>query len=293
MQNLFDVIIVGGSHAGLSAALILGRSLRKVLVVDNNKPRNLTVHESHSFYTRDGENPLVLLRIAKDQLAKYKNVSFKDGLASELKKAGENFEVNVNDQKFSARRIILATGVRDILPDIKGVEKLWGTHLFHCPYCHGWEVKDSKIALIDLNKNFDFINLILHWNPGLTLFTNGTIYKKSELGLIKSNNLKIIENKIEEVIITGKEECEIIFNEQREKFRGIFLKPDFTFNNELAVKAGCKTGESGEILVDEFQQTSVEGIYAAGDIARTHFHQVAVAAASGLQAGIGVNTSLL
>jgi thioredoxin reductase len=293
MQNLLDVIIVGGSHAGLSAALILGRSLRKVLVVDNNKPRNLTAYESHSFYTRDGENPLTLLKIAKDQSIKYQNVSFINGFASDLSKTGEHFEVKVKDQKFSARRIILSTGVKDILPDIKGLEKLWGTHLFHCPYCHGWEVKDSKIALIDLNKNFEFINLILHWNPTLTLFTNGTSYSANEVELIKRKDIKVIDKKIDEVKITGDEECEIIFNGQREKFRGIFLKPGFIFNNELAVKAGCKTGESGEVLTDELHQTSVEGIYAARDLIRTHFHQVAVAAASGLQAGICVNTSLL
>jgi len=291
MQNLFDVIIIGGSHAGLSAALVLGRSLRKVLVIDNNKPRNLTASESHSFYTRDGENPLVLLKIAKDQLAKYKNVNFISGFATGLKKVDGQFEVSVDDTAFSARRIVLTTGVKDILPDIKGIEKLWGTHLFHCPYCHGWEVKDSKIALIELKKNFDFIKLMLHWNPGLTLFTNGTTYKGPELKKMK--NLKVVDNKIDELVITGKEECEIMCEGQNERFRGIFLKPDFVFNNDLAVKAGCRTGESGEVLVDEYQQTSVEGIYAAGDLTRTHFHQVAVAAASGLQTGICVNSSLL
>lgn len=293
MKNLLDVIIIGGSHAGLSAALVLGRSLRKTLVIDNNQPRNLPALESHSFYTRDGENPIELLRIAKEQLVKYNTVSVKEGRASSLIKKENLFEINVDEETFYSKRIILSTGVKDTLPGIKGLEKLWGTHLFHCPYCHGWEVKDSKIALIDLKKNFDFINMMLHWIPDLTLFTNGNVFSKSEKELIKKNEIKIIENKINEVRILNDEECEIIFDEGKEKFRGIFLKPDFIFNNELALQAGCKTGESGEVIVDDFQQTSVEGIFAAGDLTRTHFHQVAVAAASGLQAGICVNNSLL
>jgi thioredoxin reductase len=289
----FDVVIIGGSHAGLSAALVLGRSLRKVLVIDNKEPRNLVAAESHSFYTRDGENPMALLEIARNQIAEYQTVSFMYGIASTVDKNKNHFEVLVDKEKISARKIILATGVKDNQPNIKGLKNLWGSHLFHCPYCHGWEVKNSKIALIISDKNnFDFIKLISHWISDLTVFTNGIILNKNELEII-GRNIKIITDKITETKIIDKENCEIIYGEKRENFRGIFIKTEITFNNELAVNAGCATGESGEVTIDEFQQTSVPGIYAAGDLTRSHFHQITVAAASGLKAAISVNASLL
>jgi thioredoxin reductase len=294
MKNIFDVIIIGGSQAGLSAALVLGRSLRKVLVIDGKKPRNLTAAESHSFHTRDGENPLVLLEIAKNQIAKYKTVSIIDGVASAINKSENHFEIQVDQEKIFTRKIILATGVKDNLPDIKGLRNLWGFHLFHCPYCHGWEVKDSKIALIINNQNnSDFVKLISHWIPELTVFTNGIIFNENELKSIAINDIKIINNKIDEVKIIDKENCEIVYGGKRETFRGIFLKTEITFNNELAVTAGCSIGESGEVITDEYQQTSIEGIYAAGDLTLSHFHQITVAAASGLKAGISVNASLI
>jgi thioredoxin reductase len=290
MKKLYDVIIIGGSQAGLSAALVLGRSLRRVLIIDGQKPRNIAAAESHNFHTRDGENPLVFLEIAKHQIKKYKTVYFKDGIVSAINKTINHFEVQVDKENLFARKIILATGVKDNLPDIKGLKDIWGSHLFHCPYCHGWEVKDSKIALIINNKNnTDFVKLISHWLPDLIVFTNGIILKETELG----NNKKIIKSNIDEVKIIDKENCEIIYGENRETFRGIFLKPEITFNNELAAAAGCAIGESGEVITDEYQQTSVEGFFAAGDLTVSHFHQRTVAAASGLKAGISVNSSLL
>jgi thioredoxin reductase len=294
MKNPFDVVIIGGSHAGLSAALVLGRSLRNVLVIDGNRPRNFAAERSHNLYTRDGENPLNLLQIAKSQIGLYKTVSFMSGIASALRKNENHFEIRVDKEIIYAGRIILATGVKDILPDVNGLADLWGTHIFNCPYCHGWELRNSRIALITADKNnIDFVKLMSHWISDLTLFTRGFNFIEDETAEIKKRGVRIIIDEIAEVKKQGEGECKIIFAGKSEVFNGVFIKSEIAFNNELAVMAGCSTGEPGEVLTDQYLQTSVPGIYAAGDLIRPFFHQIGVAAASGLQAGISVNASLL
>ncbi|MGE4512522.1 MAG: NAD(P)/FAD-dependent oxidoreductase, partial [Chryseobacterium sp.] len=143
MENNFDVIIIGGSYAGLSAGMALGRSLRNVLIIDSEKPCNRQTPHSHNFITQDGKRPKEISDLAKEQVAKYETVSFFNGTVIKTSKNDNGFEVETSyGEKFTAKKIILATGLKDIMPDIEGFSECWGISVIHCPYCHGYEVKD-------------------------------------------------------------------------------------------------------------------------------------------------------
>lgn len=181
--NSFDAIIIGGGPAGLSAALILGRSLKRILVIDSGKPRNAVSHSDNGFLSRDGIAPLELLQIGREQLAKYDSVKFHSGkvinaqhLDSSATQIGHNgFEVMIdNGDRFTARKLLLATGVKDILPDIDGFTELWGTDVFHCPYCHGWEVRDKSLAIYGKGATgVEQAMMLTGWSRDLILFSDG------------------------------------------------------------------------------------------------------------------------
>ena len=175
LQELIDVLIIGGSHAGLSAALSLGRSRRKVVIIDEGKPRNGMVTHSHGFYTRDGFPAQEILELGREQLAPYDVLQHK-GKVINAEKTDYGFLVKLQDgTEYSARKLLLATGVSDILPDIAGLHELWGKSVYTCPYCHGWEVRDQPLAVLgDSHKVFDYALTIHHWSKHITICLNGT-----------------------------------------------------------------------------------------------------------------------
>ncbi len=144
---MFDVIIVGAGPAGLSAALILGRCRRSVLVCDAGLPRNAASRALHGYLTRDGIEPADLLRIGREQLRTYTSVHLRSDKVTEARRAGNGFEITVDDEVVSSRKLLLATGVVDHLPEIEGLKPLYGRSVFHCPYCDGWELRDQPIAI--------------------------------------------------------------------------------------------------------------------------------------------------
>ena len=168
-QKNFDVIIVGGSYSGLSAAMSLGRSLREVLVIDSGLPCNRQTPYSHNFITQDGEKPAAISAKAKLQVALYKTIHFYNGLAVEAVKRENGFEISTKSgEVFSARKILFATGVKDLLPEIKGFGDCWGISVLHCPYCHGYEVKNEKTAFIANGEMaFEYAKLISNWTKDL------------------------------------------------------------------------------------------------------------------------------
>src|SRR5687767_8830866 len=145
----FDVIIIGGSYAGLSAAMALGRALRNVLIIDSGKPCNRQTPHSHNFITQDGNSPKQIASVAKEQVAKYNTVEFLDGLATTATKTEKGFEVSTQSgQQFFTKKIILATGLKDNMPAIPGFAECWGITVIHCPYCHGYEVRNVKTGVL-------------------------------------------------------------------------------------------------------------------------------------------------
>ncbi|CAM3641297.1 NAD(P)/FAD-dependent oxidoreductase [Flavobacterium chungbukense] len=295
-QKNFDVIIVGGSYSGLSAAMSLGRSLRQVLVIDSGLPCNKQTPYSHNFITQDGEKPAVISAKAKLQVSIYKTVQFYNGLAIKAVKRENRFEVSTDSgDVFISRKIVFATGVKDLLPEIKGFSDCWGISILHCPYCHGYEVKSEKTAIIANGEmGFEYAKLISNWTKDLRLCTNG----KSELTLeqtqiLKNHGVLIFEEEIDSFEHQDGYIQNIIFkNQEKIAVKAIYSRPPFEQHCPIPEKLGCEINEQGLLKVDAMQKTNVTGIFASGDCT-TPMRSVAIAISSGSFAGAVINKELI
>lgn len=292
----FDVIIIGGSYAGLSAGMALGRSLRKVLIIDGGKPCNRQTPHSHNFITQDGQTPKYIAEAAKDQVLKYNTVSFLEDIVISGSKNESGFVVNTQSgTSFTASKLLFATGLNDQMPDIKGFAECWGISVLHCPYCHGYEVKHESIGLI-VNGDiaFEFTRLISNWTKALTLFTNGkSTLNPEQTKKIKEHHIEIIETEIAEIEHHQGYVTNIVFKDgSKQKVTAIFAKIPFKQHSELPEQLGCEINEQGFIQVDDFQRTTVPGIYAAGDNT-TMARSVSVAVAGGTKSGSFINKELI
>lgn len=295
-NDIYDCIIVGAGSAGLSAALNLGRARRRVLICDKGNPRNAPAAHSHGFFTRDGTNPLELLDIGREQLKNYKTVEFQSVSVKEIKRSGAQFEAIFDDGAVKkARRILFAFGVKDEYPAIENFDKFWGKTVFHCPFCHGYEVRDEPLAAVGNGEaGVSMAALLKSWSADLILCTNG----KAELSAeqrktLAKHNVPVREEKILRFEGTGGQLETIVF-ETGEKLvrKGVLIRPKQHLRSDLAEKLGCEITDSGFVKVADFNQTTVKGVYAAGDVT-SPMQSISVAVAQGaLAAGLGINHSL-
>jgi thioredoxin reductase len=293
--NVFDAIVVGGGVAGLSAALLLGRACKRVLVCDAGKPRNQVAHAAHSFFSRDGIAPAELLQIGREQLQPY-DVEIRQGEVVDAEQVGDRFQVTLsNGDQFVGRKLLLATGMKDTLPSIKGFAELWGDSVFHCPYCHGWEVRDRPLAIYGKGEvGFEQAFMLTGWSRDLVLCSDGAAELSDEhRQKLIDWGVQIREEKIDRLNHQDGELTEIVFtNNEVLPRRGILLHPQSHQHSHLAAKLGCKLGSNDIIEVDEFKQTSVAGVYAVGD-ASSPLSQISWAVASGMLAASFVNRTLI
>ena len=289
-----EVIIVGGGAAGLSAALVLGRACRRTLVLDTGEPRNAPSPASHGVFTRDGVPPAELLREARAQLAPYAGVTLCDSGAVAARPLDGGFEVELeNGQRARARRLLLAVGVRDELPAIEGLQPFWGTRVLHCPYCHGWEVRDQPLAVhLSDRSSVPLMTLLLGWTRDLLVCAEAAAGLSSEeRDLLARRNVALVEARLTRVGAWN-DGLRLEFADGRvESRRALFLRPPHTVRSPLPGQLGCELTEAGYLRVGPDQQTSVPGVYAAGDAAGP-LHQVLTAAASGQQAAMALNRDL-
>jgi thioredoxin reductase len=293
----FDVIIIGGSHAGLSAALILGRSLRKTLIIDDGKPRNEPSPEAHSLYTRDGQSPMALIKIGKEQLAPYKTISFESGFVREARITGDGFEVEHNGQTLTTKIIILATGLKDQMPDVSGFKELWGNKVLHCPFCHGFEVMGLKIGYVGKPGAVAKANTMYgHWYDHLVMVTNDQEFTPADVQACKASNVPLLEGKI--LSLSDTENGLAVSTDKGEMSLGrLYWEIPLKRNSELAEKLGCElepeqAPDKGQLIkVDENYQTTVDGVYAIGDLSES-FTQVVSAMYSGAKAAVSLNQQL-
>jgi thioredoxin reductase len=295
-KNRFDVIIVGGSYAGLSAAMTLGRSLRKVLVIDSGKPCNRFTTHSHNFITHDGAVPSDIYKQAKKQVTQYETVSFFDGTALKATRHSEGFNVTTdNDNTFKASKLIFASGLRDVLPDVAGLRDCWGKTLLHCPYCHGYEVRNKKTGILGNGEYaFEFSKMILNWTSHLSIFTNGaSTLTEEQREKIKKHNIPINEKKISRVEHNLGIMSKVVFEDNSsESLDAVYIKPHVEQHCDIPVSLGCEQTETGHLKVDGAQKTTVPGVYACGD--NSHLMRtVSLAVAAGTLAGAMANKELV
>ncbi|AXB55836.1 NAD(P)/FAD-dependent oxidoreductase [Flavobacterium fluviale] len=295
-EKNFDVIIIGGSYSGLSAAMSLGRSLRQVLVIDSGLPCNRQTPHSHNFITQDGEKPAVISAKAKLQVELYKTVHFYNGLATKAIKKESGFEISTESGKvFTSRKVLFATGVKDLIPEIKGFADCWGISVLHCPYCHGYEVKNEKTAIIANGEiAFDFAKLISNWTKNLSLCTNGkSTLTLEQTEILKKHGVAIFEEEIDSFEHEQGYIQNIIFkNQEKTAVKAIYARPPFEQHCNLPKELGCEITEQGLLKVDFMQNTNVGGIYASGDCT-TQMRSVAIAVSTGSFAGAVINKDLI
>lgn len=292
----FDVIIIGGSYAGLAAAMSLGRALRDVLVVDGGNPCNKQTPHSHNFLTRDGESPAKLSEKARKEVLKYPSVTLKEGRVTAITQPEDYFNVQTEANGiYSARKIIFATGVLDIMPDIAGFAECWGRSILHCPYCHGYEFQEQKTGILGNGQaGFDQSKFISNWTSDLVLYTNGkSTLTKEQTELLDKNGIEIREEEIRAFEHKNGKIQNIVFNDgSKQDLDVLYASPDIKQQSELPGELGCDFTEHGRIEVDIFQKTNVPGIYAAGDNSSLG-RAVSVAVAAGSVAGMMLNKELV
>jgi thioredoxin reductase len=292
----FDVIIIGGSYAGLSAAMAFGRALRRVLIIDSGEPCNKQTPHSHNFITHDGQTPHHIAALAKQQVSKYDTITFYQGLAIEVLKTINGFEVHTAKRDiFQTKKILFATGVNDQMPSINGFSACWGISVLHCPYCHGYEVKHQHIGILGNGDiGFDVCQLLSNWTATLTLFTNGKAsLSKAQIQILNKHRIEINECVVSELIHSSGNLESIQFEDgTQKKLSIIFARLGFKQHCSIPEVLGCELTELGHLKIDDFQRTTVKGIFAAGDNSSV-FRAVSVAVAAGTKAGAFINKELI
>lgn len=292
----FDVIIIGGSYSGLAAAMALGRALRKVLIIDSEKPCNRQTPYSHNFLTQDGKTPKEIATLAKQQVTMYDSVEFFNSLATKVSKTENGFEVQTSSGDiFKSKKLIFATGIKDEMPNIKGFSECWGISVLHCPYCHGYEVRNETTGIFGNGEyGFEFSKLISNWTKDLTLFTNGkSILTVEQSAILERHQIKIMEKEIAELEHINGQLQNIIFKDGSKKsVKAIYTRLPFEQHCPIPEQLGCELTEDGYIKIDDAHKTTINGIFASGDNV-TRMRTVANAVSMGTTTGMMVNKELI
>lgn len=295
-KKSFEVIIVGGSYAGLSAALALGRSLRDVLIIDSGLPCNRQTPHSHNFLTHDGEEPHMIAEKAKREVLAYKSVSLLEGLAVRAEKTDGRFSVYTKDGGvFDARKLVLATGIKDQVPDIKGFADCWGISIIHCPYCHGYEFKDMKTGIFaNGDQAYHLTSLVDNLTDNLVILTNGpSNFSSEQMEKLAGHSINIIETPVAEISNHKGQIKSVVFADGATlDLDALYAALPFEQHSKLSAQLACELTEHGHIQVDLFQKTSVPGVFACGDNS-TPFRAVSYAVASGTIVGSMINMELV
>ncbi|HET8648642.1 MAG TPA: NAD(P)/FAD-dependent oxidoreductase [Gemmatimonadales bacterium] len=296
MTGLYDCVVVGAGPAGLSAALLLGRCCRSTLVVDSGEPRNRCTAAVHGFLSRDNIAPLELLRIGREQLAPYTTVSIRQGEVTAVDPIDGEYEVRLaSGERYRCRKLLIATGVVDELPELPGIGDLYGHSIHHCPYCDGWEHRDQPIAVYGRGTAGRGLTLELTvWSRDLVLCTDGPSgFDDEDRALFARLGIVLREERVLRVEGQGGQLEQIVFAEGAPLPRkALFFCTSHRQHSDLAGALGCDFNDKGAVLVGDYEATNVPGVYVAGD-ASVHAQLVAIAAAEGARAAFAINTALL
>ncbi|WP_209326228.1 NAD(P)/FAD-dependent oxidoreductase [Brevibacterium renqingii] len=293
-----DVAVVGAGVAGLSAALTLARARRKVQVVDAGSPRNRFASHAHGLLTREGIGPQELLELGRSEVEAFGGeiVRAKANSITE-NRSGKSLTILTDSQSIRADAVIIATGITDVLPSIPGVEDHWGETVHHCSYCHGAELDPEKAVAVLGGENKPFIlkqaKLLTQWNPKVSLITCGMSLSKDERDDLLARGISVDDRMVTSVSTSSTNDSVLAINPGDTMTVGaVFVGPSFQPNDDLLRKAGCARDGQGWTTRDQFGRTSIEGIWAAGNVV-TSSAQLVNAAAEGATAAININDTLL
>jgi len=295
---MFDAIVIGGGFAGLSATIYLARARRRVLLVDAGSPRNRFADASHGFLGMDGKSPMAIRSAGRAELAAYDNVSFLDGEAADAREEEDGFTITMSDGRTEwARRLVLATGVADILPAVDGLAERWGKSVLHCPFCHGYEFRDRPLGVLATGPaSAHQGDLIPDWGP-TTYFTQRDFEPSGEeLQRLAARGVAIERTPVIDLVGDAPHlEAARLADGRTIPLAALFTAPKLKMASPIAERLDCEFVEGvlgPHLLVDAMKQTSVTGVFAAGDMAMP-MHSALLASSAGMMAGVAAYRSLI
>ena len=297
--QILDTVIVGGGAAGLTAAQVLGRARRAVTVVDAGAPRNAPAEHMHGYLGHDGLNPAELLAIGRREAQAY-GVRILDGAATAVRRSGDLVEVTVGDEVLRARTLLVATGLTDVLPDVPGVAERFGRDAIHCPFCHGYEVRDRPLAVLGGDNAAMSVHqalMIPQWSRDLVFFTNGLEIDDTDRASIEARGTRIVDGAVAGLVVDGDALRAVRLADGTEIEReAVFVGPRFVPQDELLLQLGAERGDAGPfptVPVDPMGAVAGQpGVWAAGNVVNP-MAQVIVAAAAGSVAAMAISAHLL
>ena len=289
----YDAIIVGGGPAGLSAALVLGRCRRSVLLCDTGRPRNAASRALHGFLSRDGIPPRELRRIGRRQLSRY-GVELVSAEVTDARRTGNVFEVLLDGRRrLSSRTLLIATGVVDNLPAVEGITEVFGRSVFHCPYCDGWEVSDRPIGVYGRGRSGMGLSLSLRtWSRDVVLLSNGAArLTRLERRRLEEKGVDVVVKRIAR-FEPRRSGLRVVFdNGEHLERAAVFFSTGQHPHSDLARRLGCCFTSKGAVKTDRLEGTGVPGLYVAGDASRD-VQLAIVAAAEGAKAAFAMNVAM-
>ena len=294
-MNSYDVAVIGGGAAGLSAALVLSRARRSVAVIDSGRPRNAPAARMQGFLSRDGLPPTELLAIGRGEVSAYGG-DLLDGTVTSITRTGDaTFEVRLGDGLvLSARRILVTTGLRDEVPDIPGVRERWGRDLLHCPYCHGYEVRDQRLGVLGGSAEaVQHALLVRQWSHDVVYFDHSGTLTPQQREQLVARAIGVVEGRVTRLVVEDDALQGIELEGGRVVRRdAVFVRPAFVPHTDLLIALGCATHDNGWVVADQTGRTSVTGVWVAGNAVNPRA-QVITAAGEGSAAAIAINNDLV
>ncbi|WP_239711117.1 MULTISPECIES: NAD(P)/FAD-dependent oxidoreductase [unclassified Mammaliicoccus] len=283
---MFDCIVIGGGPAGLASSLTLGRALKKTLVIDNNNARNKVTRKSHAFLTQDGVTPEELRAKAEHDVDQYKDVSRINDTVVKLIKENDHFIVETKQQKYTTKKVMICTGLRETLPDIKGLKESYGKSIFYCPWCDGYELKNKSLLISVQPEQVKHMALLLsNWSEDIVISSKDfSVLTAEDKAFMDKKKIKLIESEVTEFKHSYGNINEVVFENGERIPRsgaliGVKWDTDFEFLNGLNIERE----ENGKIKIEQFGETSVPGLFVAGESKDTMASQLIDAAANGNQ----------
>jgi thioredoxin reductase len=294
-MNTHDVLVVGGGAAGLSAALVLSRARRDVLVVDAGQPRNAPAASMHGFLSRDGMSPTQLLEVGRSEVVGY-GATVVHGTVTELVDCGRaGFQAQLDDgSRVAARTVLVTTGLRDELPDVPHLTERWARDVLHCPYCHGWEVRDRQLGVLwNGPETPRYVQIVRQWSHDLVLFAPAGALSHADQAQLVARAIGIVEGTVDDLVIEDDALKAVKMTDGRTIPRqALFVPPRFVPNHRLLTAVGCQVDDHGRLVTGANGSTSVPGLWVAGNVANSRA-QVITAAGEGSAAAIAINTALV